>query len=126
MSALCVMALVSGLTWSMPGQTITVVWEHSVEHTEWRETWSLDPGRMTLVEARIKGSGAGMEPGPGAIFKDGWWVWRPLPPIESEYLNLTRSGYVKDYELCVDRTCRDLGLWLPGILPRENVQLRSC
>ncbi|MEZ5450817.1 MAG: DUF1850 domain-containing protein [Thiolinea sp.] len=32
---------------------------------------------LQLLQARVKGSGAGMEPGDDAVLKDGWWVWQP-------------------------------------------------
>jgi len=126
MSAICALALASGLTWSLPGARATLVWTHSVELTEWQETWVAEPGHLTLFEARIKSSGAGMEPGPGAIYENGWWVWKPMPPVEVPSLELARSGFVGDYELCIDGTCRPLAIWFPGLAPRENVTLTSC
>lgn len=126
MSGLCVLALVSGLTWSLPDSRFTLAWIHSVERVEWRETWAVETGQLRLLEARVHGSGAGMEPGPGAHWENGWWVWQPRPPLEVPSLELVRSGVVADYELCLTGTCRPLGVWLPGILPTENVQLSSC
>jgi hypothetical protein len=125
-SAICALALVSGLSWALPGTQATLAWTHSVERTEWRETYIAEPGRLRLIEARVQSSGAGMDPGPGAIYEKGWWVWRPLPGFEVERLSLARSSFVDDYELCIDRTCRPLAIWLPGLRPNEDVELSSC
>ena len=47
--------------------------------------------RRAVVEARIKGSGAGMEPPEGAGLEDGWWVYMPaIPPLPR--LVLAASG----------------------------------
>jgi hypothetical protein len=32
---------------------------------------------LELVQARVKGSGAGMEPPPEARLVDGWFQWQP-------------------------------------------------
>lgn len=126
MSGLCALALATGLTWSLPAGQMTLAWRHSVEQVEWRETYRIEVGTLRLLEARVKGSGAGMEPGPGAQYKDGWWVWQPLPPVEYERLDLARSGFVEDYTLCLDGTCRPLAIWLPGLGPTGDVELSSC
>ncbi|GHG98526.1 DUF1850 domain-containing protein [Pseudodonghicola xiamenensis] len=74
------------------GEQFTLEWTHSVERQAWRETWEVTQDhRLHLVGAAVKGSGAGMEPGPGGYFQDGWWVWTPdLPPVPS--LVLAASG----------------------------------
>ena len=105
---------------------MVLAWKHSVEQVEWRENWHIETGGLRLVEARVKGSGAGMEPGPGARFEDGWWIWQPMPPVEVRALSLARSGFVDDYMLCLDGTCRPLAIWLPGLGPVGDVQLSSC
>ena len=123
MSGLCALALATGLSWSIPGGDMVLAWKHSIELTEWREYWHIDNRGLILVEARVKGSGAGMDPGPGAQYKDGWWVWQPMPQVELKALNLARSGFVDDYTLCLDGTCRPLAIWLPGLGPGGDVQL---
>lgn len=87
----------------------TLAWTHSVEKTEWREHWRIEDGALRLLEARVKGSGAGMDPGAGARLEDGWWVWTPqLPPVPE--LVLARSGATADWRLCdaAGGDCRDL------------------
>jgi hypothetical protein len=44
----------------------TLSWTHSVERIRWEEDWQLTSRGLELVEARVKGSGAGMEPPPEA------------------------------------------------------------
>ena len=59
----------------------TLSWTHSVEKTRWEEDWAITPAGLQIVEARVKGSGAGMDPADGAVLRDGWWVYAPsLPP----------------------------------------------
>ena len=88
----------------------TLAWTHSVERTAWRERWSLaETGGLRLDEARVRGSGAGMDPGEGARLEDGWWVWTPtLPPVPA--LVLAASGATGGgWTLCADGVCRELG-----------------
>lgn len=93
--------------------TFQLTWTHSVEHTEWREDWiSIDVGSgqgLRLVEARVRGSGAGMDPGEGAVLDDGWWVWQPdLPAVPS--LVLAASGTTgAGWTLCGETDCREFG-----------------
>lgn len=54
--------------------SFTLSWTHSVEHVAWQEDWRINGHMLTLERSRLKGSGAGMEPGPDAVLKDGWWV----------------------------------------------------
>ena len=58
----------------------TLAWTHSVEHLRWEEDWRVTPAGLELVEARVQGSGAGMEPPEGARLAGGWWTWRPARP----------------------------------------------
>ena len=120
MSGLCLVAgaLAATLNWS----DFTLSWTHSVEKVEWGESWTVTPSGLQLTEARIKGSGAGMEPGPEAVLRDGWFVWRPaLPAIEA--LTLARSGVVASHLLCNGNDCRSLDQLLPGVDP---ITVRPC
>ncbi|WP_245549153.1 DUF1850 domain-containing protein [Noviherbaspirillum massiliense] len=103
----------------LPHAQFTLAWNHSIEKIRWEEDYRVAGDRLRLVEARIRGSGAGMEPPEGAVLKDGAWHYvPPLPPLER--LRLTRSPYVPDYTLCWDNTCRPLTA-LVG--PVENAPL---
>jgi hypothetical protein len=84
-------------------------WTHSVQKSEWREDWKVTSAGLELVKARIKGSGAGMEPGEGAVLKDGWWEWQPQgAPLER--LLLAASGKTgAGWTLCHAGGCLELG-----------------
>jgi hypothetical protein len=57
--------------------TSTLVWTHAIEKVDWQQDWRITPKGLELVQARAKGSGAGMEPPPEARLVDGWFQWRP-------------------------------------------------
>ncbi|QPM92204.1 hypothetical protein PSAL_034680 [Pseudooceanicola algae] len=104
-------AMVLGLA---AGDRFTLEWTHSVERETWRETWEIvtpdgsPEKRLHLVEAAVKGSGAGMEPGPGGHFEAGWWIWVPdLAPVRE--LVLAASGETPSaWTLCAAK-CVQLG-----------------
>ncbi|MBT9384353.1 DUF1850 domain-containing protein [Pseudooceanicola sp. CBS1P-1] len=105
----CLMAGAMMIALGASGQ-FTLEWTHSVEREDWRETWEVTAAnRLHLVEAAVKGSGAGMEPGPGGHFADGWWVWTPtLGPVPA--LVLAASGDTPSaWHLCSEAGCTDLG-----------------
>jgi hypothetical protein len=87
----------------------TLAWVHSVERTEWQEDWRINGNLLILVESRIKGSGAGMEPGEDAVLEGGWYRWRPALAVPR--LVLARSDAVGDWWLCTDGDCHAL---VPG------------
>jgi hypothetical protein len=89
--------------------SFTLQWTHSVEKIEWLENWHVEPAGLRLIEASVKGSGAGMEPGGGAVYKDGWWTWKPeLAP--QRRLVLAASGATPSgWTLCVAKSCLELG-----------------
>jgi len=92
---------------TLPVAAFTLAWTHSVEKTRWEEHYRIDGERLVLDEARVQGSGAGMEPAAGAAWRDGAWRWTPaLAPLA--VLRLTASSYSADYELCSERGCSSL------------------
>jgi hypothetical protein len=98
---------------ALAGDTMTLVWTHSVEKTRWEEDWRLEGGALVARAARVRGSGAGMEPPAGARLAAGAWHYRPtLPP--QQRLTLARSSVADDYELCDAAGCRPLADRLPG------------
>jgi hypothetical protein len=122
---LCVVALAAGLSWRLDLAAFDLVWTHSVEHVEWREHWRVLPDGLKLEGARVEGSGAGMEPGPGAVFDGTGWSWSvDQPPVPR--LGLARSGAVPDWSLCDDADCRPLPDWLVGLPPTGAVSLSPC
>ena len=88
--------------------SFTLHWTHSIEHVAWEEDWRLTPTGLSLERSRIKGSGAGMEPGPDATWQDGWWVSPGHLSVPS--LTLAASGATGGgWTLCADGTCREIG-----------------
>jgi hypothetical protein len=99
----------------------TLAWTHSVEKTRWEEDWRVTPAGLQIVEARIKGSGAGMEPPADAVLEDGWWVYAPQLPVQSK-LRLAASGAtVGGWSLCANGECLEL-----GAVPGTEVELSTC
>lgn len=108
--SLCLAAL--GLLVQLGTDRLTLAWTHSVEKIVWEEDWRDTPAGLVLDEARVRGSGAGMDPPPEARFDGHAWRWRPtLPPLPG--VALRRSGATADWRLCVDGTCRPLGDYVP-------------
>src|SRR5574337_1052158 len=90
----------------------TLAWTHSVQKTEWEEDWRIDDGRLRIVEARVQGTGAGMEPPPESRFDGRYWRWTPSTPPMSQVV-LRRSGATADWRLCVEGQCHPLGDAVP-------------
>lgn len=127
MSAICL--IVAGVVRAtLPGPEFTLAWTHSVEKTRWEETYRIAGDRLTLVEASVEGSGAGMESPPGARLRDGHWVWQPQSTHAE--LRLTRSTFTRDYTFCADGRCADLGDWVgttaEAEVDNEVVSVRGC
>lgn len=101
-------------------RSFTLAWTHSIEKVRWEEDYEVRAAadgmgtpELVAVGARIKGSGAGMEPPADAVLRNGWYEYRPALPRHDE-LRLTRSEFTADYEFCVTERCRPLGAWLPS------------
>ena len=122
MNGIC---LVAGLLVAQLGNTVTLSWTHSIEKIRWEEDYRLERGALRLVEARVRGTGAGMEPPAGAVLSGGAWHYTPaLPPLPN--IRLTHSPYVPDYILCSAGTCQSLADWLPGLPDQSVVELAPC
>jgi hypothetical protein len=105
-------------------ESFTLAWTHSVEKIRWEEDWRLSAGRLHLVEARIRGAGAGMEPPEGARLEND--VWRYAPHVEPlPRLRLANSAFTADYELCAEGRCRPLAEVAVGA-ENEPVELFVC
>jgi hypothetical protein len=105
--SLCILA--AGKLTALAVSAFTLSWQHSVEHVGWQEDWQVTAAGLVLVEARVKGSGAGMDPGEGARLEGGWWRWAPgTPPVAQ--LVLAASGATgSGWTLCTSLGCRMLG-----------------
>ena len=115
----------AGVVKTLSLAAFTLAWTHSVEKIEWREDWRLTPQGLQLVEARVKGSGAGMEPPPGARLVDGWFQWRPTRAPMPEML-LGNSGAAGEWRLCHDGACRTLSKIFGHPIGANVTTLKAC
>lgn len=105
--------------------SFTLAWMHSIEKLRWEEDYRVEGATLRLTEARIRGSGAGMEPPAGARL-DEHGVWHYVPPLAPlPVLRLTQSSYTRGYELCHGGRCAPLADIVPG-LPEGVVELSAC
>lgn len=122
MNGIC---LVAGLLLAPLGDHITLRWQHSIEKVRWEEDYRLEAGALLLTEARVRGTGAGMEPPEQAVFEGGEWHYRPaLPPLPQ--LELRQSPYVAPYTICTERRCALVTAWLPGLPEEAILVLKPC
>jgi hypothetical protein len=103
----------------------TLAWTHSIEKVEWQEDWRIAGAGLELVEARVKGSGAGMEPPPQARLSDGWIRWKPARPATGE-VTLGNSGAAGEWRLCADGKCRTLSEILGRPVGVDVTTMRAC
>lgn len=125
-------------------RTVTLAWTHSIERVRWEESYTLlaptdtgqrcapaRDGTLCPLWARVRGSGAGMEPAPDAVWRDGGYEWSP-PPAALPALRLMHSAYTADYTLCLDGRCRPLREWAGPVPSGASasdagvVRLRPC
>lgn len=121
--SLCLIS--AGVTKTLVVAAFTLVWTHSIEKIDWRETWRVTPQGLELVEARVKGSGAGMEPSPEARLMDGWFVWQPHRAPMPEVV-LGNSGMAGEWWLCANGTCRTLSAILGHDVGVHTTTMRAC
>lgn len=123
MSGLCLAAGL--LTATLPLSAFTLAWTHSIEKIRWEEDYRVVDSRLVLEEARIRGSGAGMEPPVGARLENGVWHYHPrLPPLEQ--LRLTHSPYAAGYEICNAGRCTALATILTGLPEFALIEVSAC
>lgn len=117
--SLCILA--AGKFAVMAVTAFTLSWTHSVEKTRWEEDWRVTPAGLELVAARVQGSGAGMEPGDGALLRDGWWIWRPDLAVQPRLVLAASGATGAGWRLCAGADCRDI-----GASTGQPVEVRSC
>jgi hypothetical protein len=122
MDAICVAA---GLLLAHCGREATLSWTHSIEKIVWEEDYRRQGDGLRLTEARVRGSGAGMEPPAGAVFQGGAWHYTPEMAVLPE-VQLRHSPYAAPYTLCCDGRCRPMHDWLPGLPADAVITLKSC
>ncbi len=102
---------------------ITLAWMHSVEKIVWEEDWRSGPAGLELAEARVRGSGAGMEPPPEAKLLNGVWSWKPNLPPQAQVI-MRRSGATADWRICMAGQCRPMEAY---VLPEADpVVMKVC
>lgn len=117
------------LALALAADSFTLRWTHSVELSGWQEDWRVEGHTLVLAEARVRGSGAGMEPPEGAVWREGWWVYtapRRLPVLRLAVSGAT-AGRGGGWQLCTaDAGCRDLERLLQrdGVAP-SAIELRA-
>jgi len=115
----------AGVAKSLALAVFTLAWTHSVERIEWQEDWRVSGEGLELAQARVKGSGAGMEPPPGARLVDGWFQWQPdRPPLQEVVLG--NSGVAGEWRICNDGRCRTLSEILGHPIGADVITMRAC
>ena len=120
-AALCI--VVGTALHTIPARRFTLRWQHTVEKVVWEEDYVVAGEWLYLTAARVQGSGAGMEPPPGAVRVGHAWHYRPQDRWLRE-VKLARSDFGRDYELCVDGACKTLSAWAPT--PLQPTSLSAC
>ncbi len=115
------LCIAGGETLRLAVAAFTLAWTHSVEHVRWEEDWRVGPAGLQLVAARIRGSGAGMEPADDARLVDGWWTWRPDRPPQAELVLAASGATVGGWTLCGGGTCHEL-----GSVAEAPIRLSAC
>jgi hypothetical protein len=115
----------AGVVKALSVAAFTLVWTHSVEKVDWQEDWRVSKQGLELVQARVKGSGAGMEPPPEARLVNGWFQWRPKRAALPEVV-LGNSGAAGDWRLCHDGKCRTLSDIFGHAVGMNETTMRAC
>ena len=103
--ALCIAVGAQMVT--LPVRSFTLQWQHTVEKVLWEEDYLTVGPWLLLDRARVRGSGAGMEPPPDAVREGSIWSYRPTDRWRQS-VHLARSEFGADYRLCFHGHCRPL------------------
>jgi hypothetical protein len=121
--SLCLTSL--GVVKTLSIAAFTLAWTHSIEKVEWQEDWRITADGLELVQARVKGSGAGMEPPSEARLVDGWFQWRPARALMPEVV-LGNSGAAGEWRLCEGGKCRTLSEIFGHQIGANVTTMSSC
>ena len=121
---LCIALLLGSVVQVLPTDRMTLTWMHSVEKRPWEEDYRVFGDALVIDEARVKTSGAGMDPPPDAIWEAGWWRYRPTTGVLSE-LVVANSEHAAGYTLCWGGVCRALSE-LVGANAFVRIAARAC
>ena len=115
----------AGVVKALSVAAFTLAWTHSIEKVEWQEDWRVTSQGLELVQARVKGSGAGMEPPSDARLVDGWFQWQPKRAAMPE-VALGNSGAAGEWRLCNDGRCQTLSEILGHPVGANVTTMRGC
>jgi hypothetical protein len=115
----------AGVVKTLSIAAFTLVWTHSIEKVDWQEEWRITPNGLELMQARVKGSGAGMEPAAEARLVDGWFQWQPKRAPMPEVV-LGNSAAAGEWRLCSDGQCRALPEILGQPTGVNSTTMRPC
>src|SRR6202040_3087619 len=115
----------AGIVKTLSVAAFTLVWTHSIEKVDWQEDWRVTPRGLELVQARVKGSGAGMEPPGDARLVDGWFQWQPGRAPMPEVL-LGNSGAAGEWRFCSDGKCRTLSEIFGHPIGVSVIKMSAC
>jgi len=121
--SLCLISV--GVVKTLSIAAFTLAWTHSVEKVEWQEDWRITAHGLELEQARVKGSGAGMEPPPEALLVDGWFQWQPKRAAMPEVV-LGNSGAAGEWRLCSEGNCRTLSEIFGHPVGVNSTTMRAC
>lgn len=105
--SLCLLTGTKAVTLAVTAFTLS--WTHSIEKTRWEEDWRISPAGLILVQSRVKGSGAGMEPAPDAKLDNGWWVSSPALPARTEIVLAASGATGGGWSVCGEGQCIEIG-----------------
>ena len=114
-----------GVVKTLAVAAFTLVWTHSVEKVEWQEDWRVTAQGLELAQARVKGSGAGMEPPADARLVDGWFQWNPARAAMPEVV-LGNSGAAGEWRLCGEANCLTLSEIFGNPVGANTTTMRAC
>ncbi|MGL3212962.1 MULTISPECIES: DUF1850 domain-containing protein [unclassified Bradyrhizobium] len=115
----------AGVVKALSIAAFTLAWTHSIEKSAWQEDWLVTPAGLTLQQARVKGTGAGMEPPPEARLVDGWFQWSP-PPMPRAEVVLGNSGAAGEWHLCQEGRCQTLSEIIGHPIGANVTTIRVC
>jgi hypothetical protein len=121
--SLCLIS--AGTAKALAVSAFTLVWTHSIEKVDWQEDWRVTSQGLELIQARVKGSGAGMEPPPDARLVNGWFQWQPKPAVKPEVV-LGNSGAAGEWRLCVNGSCQTLSEIFGHPVGANATTMRAC
>ena len=117
----------AGAVWAqLPVSSFTLAWNHTIEKIRWEEDYRITESGLELLQARVRGNGAGMEIPQDARLEDGSWHYRPkLQPLQP--LSLGRTPEAGDYYLCLVDGCHSMSEWVGAPNARQAfIQLWAC